>query len=233
MVERPEKSNVNLFSFAEIVHGRESSVRITDDGLLFAIDLVMVMTGKDRHHSAKTLRRLNEDVFKSDKLCERYLSKKGGPITRLISFRDALELVMVLPGKKASETRVQFSSIIQRHLDQTKNPGVNATHPPLIAHSSRRVGKRCRKEINFIYKAFDLQSEALELRLKHKMQRLKNDDETVEIEALKNENNETDIQIKEMEIELEHIRIQQQDVTSRLKEHMDSLQILSAPYIDE
>lgn len=33
------------FSFAEIVQGRDASVRVSDDGLLNAVELVIVMTG--------------------------------------------------------------------------------------------------------------------------------------------------------------------------------------------
>jgi hypothetical protein len=40
-------------SFAELVQGRDSSVRVTADGLLYAVDLVMVMTGKDKNNSAQ------------------------------------------------------------------------------------------------------------------------------------------------------------------------------------
>jgi len=32
-------------SFAEIIDGRDAGVRVTSDGLLYAVDLVMVMTG--------------------------------------------------------------------------------------------------------------------------------------------------------------------------------------------
>jgi hypothetical protein len=44
---------VKSFSFAEIVRGRDASVRMTDDGYLYAVDLVMVVTGKDRDHAAQ------------------------------------------------------------------------------------------------------------------------------------------------------------------------------------
>lgn len=33
------------FSFAEIVQGRDESVRVSDDGLLSAVDLARVVTG--------------------------------------------------------------------------------------------------------------------------------------------------------------------------------------------
>ena len=41
------------FSFEEIVCGRDAGVRLTDDGLLYAVDLSMVVTGKDRDHAAQ------------------------------------------------------------------------------------------------------------------------------------------------------------------------------------
>ena len=36
-----------VISFSDVIQGRDANVRITDDGLLYAVDLVMVMTGKD------------------------------------------------------------------------------------------------------------------------------------------------------------------------------------------
>jgi len=51
-------------SFSELVQGRDASVRVTEDGLIYAVDLVMVMTGKNQHDSAKVIRDLSEDRFK-------------------------------------------------------------------------------------------------------------------------------------------------------------------------
>ena len=59
-----------LISFADIVHGREANVRVTDDGLIYAVDLVMVMTGLSRDDSGKTIRRLPDEIFPSDRLSE-------------------------------------------------------------------------------------------------------------------------------------------------------------------
>ena len=42
-------------SFAEAVHGCDASVRVTEDNLLYAVDLAMVVTGKDRDHAAQVL----------------------------------------------------------------------------------------------------------------------------------------------------------------------------------
>ena len=38
------------FSFAEIVQGRDASVRVSHDGLLSAVDLVKVVTGFYNNH---------------------------------------------------------------------------------------------------------------------------------------------------------------------------------------
>lgn len=62
------------------------------------------------------MRRLPENVFPSIKFIERKLPGKGCGHTKLVSFKDAIELIMVLPGKLAQETRAQFANIIQRYL---------------------------------------------------------------------------------------------------------------------
>jgi hypothetical protein len=41
-------SGGNMISFAEIVQGRDASVRVTVDGMIYAVDLVMVMTVSQR-----------------------------------------------------------------------------------------------------------------------------------------------------------------------------------------
>jgi hypothetical protein len=56
---------MQVLSFAEIIKGRDSSVRVTDDGMLYAVDLVMVMTGKDRNNAGRVLRDLPDELFQS------------------------------------------------------------------------------------------------------------------------------------------------------------------------
>jgi len=103
-------------SFAEIVQGREASVRVTDDNLIYAVDLVMVVTGKDRDHAGQALRGISDEIFSSLKISERNTGGSGNTRTKLVSFEHAIELVMVLPGKVAKETRVQFANIIRRYM---------------------------------------------------------------------------------------------------------------------
>ncbi len=111
-----DSSKQRFISFAEIVKGRDASVRITDDGLLYAVDLAMVVTGKNRNDAGQAIRNLKEEIFQSGKFTDRYLSLTGGHPTKLVAFQDAIELIMVLPGKVAREIRVGFADIIRRYL---------------------------------------------------------------------------------------------------------------------
>jgi len=45
----------NTISFAEIIQGRDATVRVTDDHFLYAVDLVMVMHGADRKYAAQVI----------------------------------------------------------------------------------------------------------------------------------------------------------------------------------
>jgi hypothetical protein len=65
-------------SFVEIVQGRDSSVLITDDGLLYAVDLCMVVTGKNRDDAGKAIRNISDEVFQSAKFTDRQISRHCG-----------------------------------------------------------------------------------------------------------------------------------------------------------
>lgn len=106
-----------VFSFAEVVTGRDSSVPVTDDGMFHAIPFVMVMSGKNNNDAGRAIRNIPNEIFQSEKISERQLSKRGGYPTKLISFQDAIELAMVIPGKIARKTRKLFVDIIIRYLD--------------------------------------------------------------------------------------------------------------------
>ena len=56
-------SNSKSISFDELVKDRNSTVRMSPDKLLYAVDLVMVVTGKNRDDSAKVIRDLPNNVF--------------------------------------------------------------------------------------------------------------------------------------------------------------------------
>jgi hypothetical protein len=86
-------------SFDELIPG--NSVRVTGDNMVYAVDLTMVITGKNRNDAGQVLRRLPEENFSSNKMTERNTGGQGNGRTKLVTFDDALELIMVLPGNMA------------------------------------------------------------------------------------------------------------------------------------
>jgi hypothetical protein len=64
-------ASARCISFDEIVKGRDATVRVTDDGYLYAVDLVMVVTGKNINDASQAIRRLGNKIFDSDKFSEK------------------------------------------------------------------------------------------------------------------------------------------------------------------
>lgn len=105
---------VSTISFAEIIHGRDSSVRVTDDGLIYAVDLVMVVTELERKHAGQALRRVMERNLLGFNLKHRNTGGQGNSKTELINLKDAIQLIMVLPGEMAKTIRAQIGDVMTK-----------------------------------------------------------------------------------------------------------------------
>ncbi len=77
---------------------------------------IFPFTGQRRNVAAKTLSNIPDDIFQKGKISHRQVSANDGKPTSLISFSYALELIQVLPGRVAKDTRTQFADIIRRYL---------------------------------------------------------------------------------------------------------------------
>jgi hypothetical protein len=88
--------------------------------------------------------RIPDTVFDSSNFIERQLSKHGGHKTKLVSLRNAMQLVMVLPGKMAKETRAQFAGVIERYIagDMSLHEEIEAN-----AGSSNGMARLARKSL--------------------------------------------------------------------------------------
>jgi hypothetical protein len=84
-------------------------------------------------------RDLPENIFSSSKFIERALH--SGPPTKLLTFEDAIQFIMVLPGEMAKEVRIQFAGIIRRYMagDKTLHAEIedNAVSNSPIAQLAR------------------------------------------------------------------------------------------------
>lgn len=122
-------------SFAALVQGRDSSVRVTEDGLGDVVDVVMVVTGKNCNHANEVLRRMDQALFDNAK----FVIRNG---RRYATLRDIIALIMVLPGKMAKELRSQFAEIIENYIKENLSSGDG---------KSEQVGfKRKREELELL-----------------------------------------------------------------------------------
>jgi len=134
---------VYQISFEEIVQGRDSIVRVTDDSLLYAVDLAMVVTGKTAKEACRNLRGIPEHAFSKTKYVKRMISTRGGYATKLVSFKHAIELVMVLNGEVARIIRLSFVKIIQRYMQ-----GDESMHDELHLNKERGAFEAAKSIFN-------------------------------------------------------------------------------------
>jgi hypothetical protein len=69
-------SNVKAIIFRDVMDFTDASVRVTDDNLFYAVDLVVAVTGKNNNHAAKMIRDLSEEAFSKDNFEERQLCNR-------------------------------------------------------------------------------------------------------------------------------------------------------------
>lgn len=140
----------------------------------------MVVTGSNRDDSGKALRRLSDENFSSDKLTERNTGGSGNSRTKLVTFQNAIELIMVLPGKIAKETRTKFANIITRYLagDDSLVTEIEAN-----AQSVAPIPQMARASL--VAEAVPLADEELYLPYKRKLAELEVAKREMEVQATK------------------------------------------------
>jgi T5orf172 domain len=120
---------LSMISFKSLVPGSEG-VRVTDDTppLIWVVDLVMVVKGCDRRHAARDLDAIPDTLFEVQKLVLKVLPGNGKWPVKLLTLKDAMDLIMVLPGPQAKLFRQQACDILTRVLagDQTLHSQIDA-----------------------------------------------------------------------------------------------------------
>ena len=140
--------NLKTISFEEIVTGRDATVRVTSDNLIYAVDLVMVVTGQNRDHAGKTIRNISDETFSSEKFSDKKTPGTGNSKTKLLTFKHAIELIMVLPGKMAKEIRSKFADIIHRHMAEEEGDSpVHELARNTLMSGEELVRKRKREDL--------------------------------------------------------------------------------------
>jgi hypothetical protein len=173
-------ANSRLISFDGIAKGIRKTVRVTDDGMIYAVDLAMVVTGLSRNDAGQALRRLPDKVFPSGNLPERNLPGKGNAHTKLLTFKHAIELIMVLPGTIAKKIRQKFADIITRYIagdatlvDEIKANAVSVNPISQLARNAltpeqleeKRKRRRALEDISISERQLELEKKRVELDL--------------------------------------------------------------------
>ena len=115
-------------------------MRITADGMVYVMDLTVIITEKSYHEAAKVLLRLFEEQHLSIKFIERDTGGSGNTRTKLVSLNDSLELINVLPGKMDLDTRKRFADAIRRHYEGGDTP-VDEPPPSLASEPAPSVDR--------------------------------------------------------------------------------------------
>jgi hypothetical protein len=142
-----------FISFDEIIKGRNASIQVTSDGLLGVVELTKLIRGKTSNGDASsTLRRVVEDkLFPESKFKRITIPGSGNFQKRFVTLQDAIELIMVLPGKEATRVRKHFADIITRYLDgdRTMCTEIKANEDMGQIKSYSNFANRLMKSINF------------------------------------------------------------------------------------
>jgi hypothetical protein len=112
---------VETFSIDGDTGGSIRLVDVTIDEVVVthvaAIDLITIVTGRDRHDSARILRRITSENDEFKTTFSHLFAGRGRQYkTALLNFREALALVMQLPGKTAKEFRRSACTILARYM---------------------------------------------------------------------------------------------------------------------
>ena len=94
--------------------GFPSPLRVVNENLIVAMDLMKSITLKDQNQATAILRNLSGDLFPQSKFTIMALPGQGNSKTKLVNFNDAALLVMVAPGKAAMKLRQTFADILTR-----------------------------------------------------------------------------------------------------------------------
>ena len=110
---------IERFSLASIIPNSED-VRVTNiDGVqyIWAVDLIVAVTGKDKNQAGEILRNLlATKMFAPEKLWKKVLPGNGRWDAKLVTVEDAVELILASPGPGAKTIRRQASNFMVRAL---------------------------------------------------------------------------------------------------------------------
>ena len=102
-------------SFSSITQTSNANVRFANNEWFAAVDLAMVVSGKNKDDAGKDIHRLKDDVFPMTNFSCMTLPGQGNANIRMVNVKNAATLIMVLPGKTAKSLRAKFTECINEN----------------------------------------------------------------------------------------------------------------------
>lgn len=129
----------------ESVNSKFAPVRVTEDGLMFALDLFTIITGRDRKKASQTLARIGSKSETASLLTLRQSANKKNP-RKLISFKDAIHLLLILPRRTVSlPNRCAIADVLASFFEKRDAPSPRDTQAIKPAATNDDVNTMERK----------------------------------------------------------------------------------------
>ena len=94
------------------------TVRVTDDGHMSALDFLSTMTDGDRKKASQTLARVSSRQDTAELLTLRHPISGRKHSRKLISFTDAIQLLLMLPKRTVClQTRRRVAGVLTDHFE--------------------------------------------------------------------------------------------------------------------
>lgn len=118
------RRNCGLFDLAQIKVPM-GTVRVDNECKMHAIDLICTVCKTNRDQAGKTLRRLlaRKKFKESDITVHTYNHFQQKQKISMVSYADAIRLIMMLPGENSYKSRVEYARILHEYFagdDQLK-----------------------------------------------------------------------------------------------------------------
>ena len=110
-------ADLKLFSFAEIIPKGVSFVRMVDERLFVAADLMILGTAQTWEEGVMALQSLPRKSFSESMFVIRFIPAIGNGHVKTVDFDRAAEIIMAMPGRQTRSFRLKFPEIIKRFRD--------------------------------------------------------------------------------------------------------------------
>ena len=145
------QSQLKTVSFDELKPGSTVRVLMEDSPLIHVIDLAVVVTGKGANQAAEAVRRIKPEVFDPVNKILLRPNPVGGHSVKFVTYKDALELILVIGGKQARFFRKRVANILLGHFEHNVHRFIDWTVE--TAKQAQEETTELEPETKYIYGA--------------------------------------------------------------------------------